>query len=324
MPIIQDLDYQPPTFLFNGHLQTIIPSKLRIVRKVMYERTKIKTEDQDFLLLDWSRQGSDKLVIISHGLEGNSQRPYIRGMVRAFNRAGYDALAWNFRGCGGEINSTLRFYHSGATYDLDLLLHHVTKNHHYQQIVLAGFSLGGNLTLKYLGEKGDHLMPAVKRGIVFSVPLDLSSCAQKISSSGNFIYNWRFLSHLKEKIRQKAKLMPDLLTTKHLGRIKTLKDFDDFYTAPLHGYKDAEDYYAQCSSLFFLDTIRIPTLIINAINDPFLSAKCFFDDHTLPSDMIYFAAPLAGGHCGFMQKNVKKDENLWSENMAVAFCESDA
>lgn len=320
MPIIQDLDYQPPTFLFNGHLQTIIPSQMRIVRGVTYNRSKIRTEDGDFLLLDWSRQGFDKLVIISHGFEGDSKRAYMRGMVRAFNRAGYDALAWNFRSCGGEMNDTLRFYHSGATYDLDLLLHYVSENFHYKEIVMVGFSMGGNLTLKYLGEHKEHLLPAIKKAVTFSVPLDLSSCAKKISTSENFIYSWRFLSSLRVKIRQKAKLMPDLLSAKHLDKIKTLTDFDNFYTAPLHGFKDAEDYYTQCSSLHFLDTIKIPTMIVNAWNDPFLSEKCFFHADNLPSNMIYFAAPTAGGHCGFMQKNVKKDENFWSENLAVAFC----
>ena len=320
MPIIQYQAYQPPAFLFNGHLQTIIPSQLRIVRGIHYERVKVKTEDQDFLLLDWSKRGADRLVIISHGLEGDSTRPYMLGMARAFNRAGYDALAWNFRGCGGEINDTLRFYHSGSTADLDFVLREALRQQHYQEVVLAGFSLGGNLTLKYLGEQGNRLSPLIKKAVVFSVPLDLSSCAGRISSSSNFIYNWRFLYHLKQKIRQKAALMPELLSTEHLGKIRTLKDFDDFYTAPLHGFQDADDYYAQCSSLYFLDKIRIPTLIVNAQNDPFLSEKCFFTEQTLPSDYIYFEAPKEGGHCGFMQKQIKKDDNFWSENEAVAFC----
>lgn len=320
MPILQDLDYQPPAFLFNGHLQTIIPSQMRIVRGVTYDRSKIKTEDEDFLLLDWSRQGSDKLAIISHGFEGDSKRAYMRGMVRAFNRAGYDALAWNFRSCGGEMNDTLRFYHSGATYDLDLLVQYVSANFHYQEIVMVGFSMGGNLTLKYLGEHKEQLLPAIKKAVTFSVPLHLSSCASKISTSENFIYSWRFLSSLRVKIRQKAKLMPDLLNVKHLDKIRTLTDFDNFYTAPLHGFKNAEDYYTKCSSIYFLDSIKIPTMIVNAWNDPFLSEKCFFDKDTLPSDMIYFAAPSEGGHCGFMQKSLKKDENFWSENLAVTFC----
>lgn len=320
MPIIQTPDYHPPAFLFNGHLQTIIPSQLRIVRWQDYQREKIETKDHDFLLLDWSKTGSDRLVILSHGLEGDTHRSYIRGMVRAFNRAGYDALAWNFRGCGGEMNKALHFYHSGATSDLDLLIRYVHHHYNYKEIVLTGFSLGGNLTLKYLGEQKENLLSLIKKAVVFSVPLDLSGCARKISSSGNFIYSWRFLFNLKRKIRDKALLMPDLLSTEHFSKIKTLKDFDDFYTAPLHGFKDAEDYYARCSSLFSLDNIRIPTLIVNAKNDPFLSDKCFFTKETLPSDKIYFHAPDEGGHCGFMQRQVKKDENFWSEDRAVDFC----
>ncbi len=320
MPIITTSSYQPPAFLFNGHMQTIIPSQFRVVRGVTYTREKIETDDHDFLLLDWSKNGSNQLAVISHGLEGDSYRGYIRGMARAFNRAGYDALAWNFRGCGGQMNDTLRFYHSGATADLDWLLRFVSQKHHYRKIVLIGFSLGGNLTLKYLGEQKDTLLPAVQKAVVFSVPLDLHGCAQQISTLENFIYNWRFLSHLKRKIRQKARRMPDL-SPEPLARIKTLKAFDDFYTAPLHGFKDAEDYYAQCSSLFFLNQIRIPTLIVNAQNDPFLSEKCYFTKDTPLPENLWFEAPRQGGHCGFMPKLLKKDQNFWSEDRAVAFCE---
>src|SRR5699024_7822490 len=149
------------------------------------------------------------------------------------------------------------------------------------------------LTLKYLGEHKEDLLPAITKAVTFSVPLHLSGCARKISTSEHFIYSWRFLSSLRVQIAQKARQMPDLLSVEHLDKIKTLSDFDNFYTAPIHGFKDAEDYYTQCSSIHFLQRIKIPTLIVNAQNDPFLSDKCFFDQESLPSDMIYFAAPSA-------------------------------
>lgn len=331
MPIIKNLDYQPPAFLFNGHLQTIIPSQFRIVRDLAYERIKIRTQDEDFLLLDWSKQGNSKLAIISHGLEGDSLRPYMRGMARAFNRAGYDALAWNFRGCGGEINKVAGFYHSGATHDLKTVVDHVRQHHDYQEIVMVGFSLGGNLMLKYLGENGKQLPGEIKAGIAISVPLDLNACATQIALASNFIYSWRFVRNLKKKIRAKVQIMPtdrihdgcrpDVLSTEHLGKIKSIKQFDEYYTAPLHGFIDATDYYEKCSSLHFLKDIEVPTLMLNAKNDPFLADNCYFDESSLPGQNIYFAAPEEGGHCGFMQKNVQKHDNFWSEEMAIQFAD---
>ncbi|MDF9796992.1 putative alpha/beta-fold hydrolase [Catalinimonas alkaloidigena] len=322
MPWIQHSDYQAPYWLFNGHLQTIIPSQFRKVQDISYQRERFATPDDDFLLLDWSEIQSDKLVIISHGLEGDSQRPYIKGMVRAFNRAGWDALAWNFRGCGGEINHTLRFYHSGATDDLDLVIAHALRKKSYQNIVLVGFSLGGNLTLKYLGESGSQLRPVIKAGVAFSVPLDLHSCSQQISEPANFIYNRRFLRNLKLKVSQKVIKMPDDISTEHFDKIKTLLDFDDFYTAPIHGFQDALDYYSHCSSLYYLNDIRIPTLLVNAKNDPFLSDKCYPQQMLAAHPYIFLETPTQGGHVGFMPRGAKANDNYWSEKRALAFAAS--
>ncbi|WPP50529.1 YheT family hydrolase [Catalinimonas niigatensis] len=321
MPATQLSDYQPPYWLFNGHLQTIVPSQFRKVEGVSYQRERFSTPDKDFLLLDWSVKQSDKLVIISHGLEGDSHRPYIKGMVRAFNRAGWDALAWNFRGCGGEINHTLRFYHSGATDDLDLVIAHALSQKKYTSIVLVGFSLGGNLTLKYLGESGDRLIPEIKAGAVFSVPMDLYTCSVQISAPANFIYNRRFLRNLKLKVSQKVLTMPDELSTEYFSKIRNLKDFDDFYTAPLHGFKDAMEYYTHCSSLYYLNAIRIPTLIVNAQNDPFLSDKCYPADLLKDHAFVHLETPASGGHVGFMPRGAAADDNYWSEERATAFAE---
>jgi hypothetical protein len=323
MPIIQDSDYQAPYWLFHAHLQTIIPSLFRKVEGVHYRREKLPTPDRDFLLLDWSAGDNDQLAIISHGLEGDSQRPYIRGMVKAFRQAGYDALAWNFRGCGGEMNQTLRFYHSGATDDLELVVQHALNCSKYRRILLIGFSLGGNLTLKYLGERGERLPPEVNKSIVFSVPLDLSSSSRQIDEPGNFIYSRRFLRNLKRKISQKNRAMPEALSTGYFKNIRTLKDFDDFYTAPLHGFQDAEDYYTSCSSLYFLDTIAIPTLIVNARNDPFLSEKCYPAERLKEHPCVYLEAPKEGGHVGFIPRHPLQNGNYWSEDRAVRFAGTD-
>jgi predicted alpha/beta-fold hydrolase len=250
-------------------------------------------------------------VIISHGLEGNSQRAYMKGMARAFYLEGYDALTWNYRGCSDEMNHQLRFYHSGATDDLDLVVNHAIKK--YKSVFMVGFSLGGNLTLKYLGETTP---PAVAGAAVFSVPLNLKTSCQKISEPANFLYANRFLVSLKKKIVTKSKLMPGLDTT-NIDQLFTLYDFDDRYTAPIHGFRDATSYYEACSSIYFLKDIKVPTLVVNALNDPFLSVDCFPKNVGNPNVHLEYSD--RGGHVGFALFN--QNGLYWSEWRAVEFAQ---
>ncbi|MDQ3393585.1 MAG: alpha/beta fold hydrolase [Bacteroidota bacterium] len=317
MPLIRSSTYKSPFFLFNKHLQTIIPALFRRVKDVAYSRERIETIDHDFLDLDWVLNPSNKLAIISHGLEGDSNRPYVRGLAKALKEVGYEVLAWNFRGCSGEVNKQLRFYHSGATDDLEQVIDHALKKKNYREIILAGFSLGGNLTLKFLGEKGGNIPPQIKKSIVFSVPLNLHSSCLQISKPGNFIYSKRFLNRLKKKIEEKSLILPDKLSIAGYQKIKNLKDFDDVYTAPLHGFKDAVEYYEACSAINFLERISIPTLIVNAKNDPFLSTDCFPHDLLEHHPFVHFESPKQGGHCGFYSKNI--NGLYWSEIRALQF-----
>ncbi|MEX2234946.1 MAG: alpha/beta fold hydrolase [Cyclobacteriaceae bacterium] len=306
--------YLPPFFLYGSHLETIFPALLRRVILTAYTRERISTPDDDFLDLDWLKKDSGKVVIISHGLEGNSSRPYIKGMAKALYDKGFDVVAWNFRGCSEEMNRQLRFYHSGATDDLHTVVNHVIENRNYKEVFLVGFSLGGNMTLKYLGERA--VSDVIKKAVVFSVPMDLKSSCEKISRPVNRIYSNRFLKSLKGKILLKSRHRKELDTSK-LRRIKTLTEFDDFYTAPLHGFKDANDYYQQCSSVRFVKDIKTPTLIINTLNDPFLSRECFpaalLEDHPFVNLQILSR----GGHVGFTQFN--KNGLYWSEQRALEF-----
>jgi uncharacterized protein len=304
--------YVPPFFLFNAHLETIFPSLLRRVTIIPYTRERIDTPDNDFLDLDWLKQGSKKLVIISHGLEGNSTRSYVKGMAKAFYATGYDVLAWNYRGCSEEMNRQLRFYHSGATDDFDLVVRHAINTGRYDQINLIGFSLGGNLTLKYLGEAERN--PVIHKAIVFSAPVHLQSSCEKISIPSNRIYAQRFLRSLKNKILTKATLMNGL-DTKPLSGVKTIKEFDDTYTAPIHGYHDAREYYQKNSSIYFLSGIKIPTLIVNTQNDPFLSRECFPVEEVKNHAFVRLEIPLRGGHVGFALFN--KTGLYWSEQRAL-------
>ena len=198
MPVIRDPGYRAPYYLFNGHLQTIVPSLLRKTPLPFYERERITLPDADFLDLDWARTGSRQLVIISHGLEGDTSRPYVKGMAAAMNRLGLDALAWNFRGCSGESNRLLRAYHSGATEDLDQVVRHVQQTRSYEHLALVGFSLGGNLTLKYLGEKGTEIDPRIKSAVAISVPCDLQKSAEQLGRLRNRMYQKRFIRSLRE------------------------------------------------------------------------------------------------------------------------------
>ncbi|RZS96358.1 YheT family hydrolase [Cecembia calidifontis] len=314
MPVIHKTTYEYPPWLFNGHLQTIVPALMRPSAVLPFERERINTPDGDFLDLDWLKKGSKNLVIISHGLEGNSRRPYMTGMARQFFTQGFDVLNWNYRGCSEEMNNTPIFYHSGATYDLDFVVNHASVA--YENVYLVGFSLGGNLTLKYLGEKRER-SPKIKKGIAISVPLHLESSCLKISSGENILYAKRFLKTLKEKVVKKAKKFPDEIPVGILRKIKTLQDFDDHYTGPLHGFEDAHDYYEQNSSLYFLENIEVPALILNAQNDPFLSDKCFPINLGRKLDQVWMEFPKYGGHVGFSPR--KKEDIYWSEKRSFEF-----
>jgi uncharacterized protein len=314
MPLL-DSTFSPPPYLRGGHLQTILPSVLRRVPDVEYERERITTPDGDFLDLDWSRAGHRRLVVISHGLEGSSSRAYVRGMVRAVGRAGYDALAWNYRGCSGEPNRMLRSYHSGASDDLAVVLDHVATLAEHDEVALIGFSLGGNITLKYLGETGDAAHPLVRAGVTFSVPCDLASSAHRLAERANAIYMRRFMTTLRAKMRAKASLLPATITLDGIDDVRTFLEFDDRYTAPIHGYRDGPDYWERASSRPLIPGIRRPTLLVNALDDPFLTPECFPFEEARASEYFHFEAPAHGGHVGFMEGF----GSYWSERRAVEF-----
>lgn len=321
MPIISHSTYKPPFLLRNGHLATIYSSLLRTFDPGFYRRERIGTPDGDFLDLDWSQIGCGRLAILSHGLEGSSHRSYMMGMAKALNRHGWDALAWNFRGCGGEINRKLRFYHSGATEDLHCVINHVLLTKKYEEIALIGFSMGGNLTLVYLGREAKKLPGIISKAVAFSVPCDLRSGSLQMAKVKNKIYMKRFLRMLHKKVVQKMTLMPEKINDDDFHTIKNFKDFDDRYTAPIHGFKNAEDYWRQCSSKKFLANIEIPTLIVNAENDPFLGPECYPFREAEKSKAVFLEVPRHGGHVGFVSFN--KAGTYWSEQRAIEFLNRD-
>ncbi|KAA9332207.1 alpha/beta fold hydrolase [Hymenobacter busanensis] len=319
MPLVSSSPYRPPFYLFNGHLQTIVPSLLREVPEVQYQRQRVETPDGDFLDLDWSRTEhvTDTLGIISHGLEGDAGRPYVRGMARALNKAGIDALAWNYRSCSGEPNRLLRAYHLGDTDDLHFVVQQAVATGRYRRVFLTGFSAGGNMTLKYLGEDATRIPREVERAAVFSVPTDLKAGSEQISRMTNRIYLNRFLKSLRLKIRQKAELLPGQLDLEGLEELSDFPQFDNRFTAPMHGFASADEYYERSSSGRYLDGIRVPTLLVNAQNDPFLAPTCFPRAAAERSPYVFLETPEEGGHVGFSEGT--PDGEYYSERRAVAF-----
>jgi predicted alpha/beta-fold hydrolase len=307
--------YKRPWYLFHAHLETIWPALLRRVPPPAYRRERIYTDDDDFLDLDWLQAGQKRLVIISHGLEGDTSRHYVTGMAKAVHGAGFDVLAWNFRGCGGEINRQPRFTHNGATEDLAAVISHALVAGNYNSVALVGFSMGGNLTLMYLGREVDNVPDEVKAAVCFSVPCDLAAASSRLAESSNAIYMKRFMRLMGKKVRLQAENFPNEFPCDDYHRLKTFADFDGRYTAPLHGFRDAPHYWQCCSSSQYLDRIRVPAWIINARNDPFLSLSCLPDITTHDNSSVTLISPEHGGHCGFA--SLCKDQAYWSERLAV-------
>lgn len=311
MPIVSQT-YNPQGWLKYGHLQTVYPSFFRKVNFQYDERQRITLSDGDFLDLDWKKGNNKRLIFLCHGLEGSSDSSYNLGMAKQFYDNGFDVVAINYRSCSGEMNKSLRFYHHGATDDLHEALAHCST---YDEVHLIGFSLGGNIVLKYSGEVEFKKPDNVKSVMAFSVPVDLENCVEEIHKTKNQIYVKNFLITLKKKVREKALTQPEL-KTEPLKRIKSLIDFDNHYTAPIHGFKDAYDYYRTVASKHFLETIPFPALLVNAEDDPMLGDLCYPTELAEKSDKLHFLKTKFGGHCGFIEKN---DTHYWSEKIALWF-----
>ncbi|GAA4945528.1 alpha/beta fold hydrolase [Algibacter agarivorans] len=308
MPIIEST-YKPPFYFKNGFISTVYSGLVRRV-SLKQERERITLKDDDFLDLDWSfsESKSSKLIILLHGLEGNGQRPYMTGTAKLFNANNIDAVCVNFRGCSGEDNLKYYSYHSGATQDLEAVIQHAISNKKYSNIYLKGISLGANIILKYLGER-DNVPVQVKAAIAVSVPCYLTGSAKELHTLKNKLYHDRFLKHLVGKLKTKQQRFPELLSIETLNTIKTLASFDNVYTSKAHGFEDALDYYIKCSSLQFLPNIKIPALIINALNDSFLSSECYPVKEAKNNPNLYLEMPIHGGHAGFIgKKNVYYNE----------------
>ncbi len=315
MPIIKST-YKSRIFFRNGFVSTVYSGLARKVIGVNQERERITLSDGDFLDLDWcyTNETNNKLVILLHGLEGDAQRPYMLGAAKVLNQNNFDVVSVNFRSCSGEENLKFRSYHSGATEDLEDVVNHIISTKHYSNIYINGFSLGGNVTLKYLGE-GRIIPSQIKAAVAISVPCSLYGSCVELHKFHNVLYHNRFKKYLINKLKQKRKRFPELVSDADIISIKTLKDFDDVYTSKAHGFKDALDYYDKCSSLQFLNNISIPTLLINAKNDSFLSVDCYPIEEAKANPSLFLETPNYGGHVGF----VTRSNVYYNEKRALEF-----
>jgi len=318
LPIIES-NYKSPNFLVSGHAQTIFPFFFRKIKGIDYQREKLDTPDGGVLDIDWVKSpGNKKLLILSHGLEGHSQRNYILGMIRLFSQKGFDCLAWNYRSCGETFNKTHKFYHHGMTEDMELVVNHALKGK-YNNISFVGFSLGGSITANYLGEKGENLPKEINRAVIFSTPFDLRSASIYFHSRlFNKVYLYRFMKTLKRKVNNRKDILQELGIDEALvAKIKDFHAFDELITAPVHGFKSKNEYYQKACPKQRLPDIRVPTLLINALNDPFLGPNCFPFEEAKYNPNIYLEVPKQGGHCGFPSFN--NPPHYWSEIRALDF-----
>ncbi len=292
--------YRAPWWLPGGHAQTIFPA-LRRAPHVAFRRERWDTPDGDFIDLDWTGpDAAPRRLAVFHGLEGSSQSPYARSIAHTFAADGWRVAVVHFRGCSGEPNRLARAYHSGDSAEADWVLRRLAVPG--VSLHAAGISLGGNVLLRWLGERGDEAAGVVRRAAAVSAPLDLAAANRALSRGfSRAVYATHFLRTLKKKSLAKLALHPGLFDPRRTNAARTLYEFDDTVTAPLHGYRDAADYYERASSGPVLGAIRVPTLVLNAQNDPFLPRADLERATRGAAACVQVESPRSGGHVGFVE-----------------------
>ena len=270
--------------------------------EIHYRRERWETPDGDFIDLDWTEPSADdrKLLVLFHGLEGSSQSHYARSLMAFGSRRGWRGLVVNFRGCSGETNRLPRAYHSGDSAEVDWILRRLKARDPRSEIYAVGVSLGGNMLLKWLGEAGGDAGAIIERAAAVSAPVDLRAAASVLDfGHRRALYTRRFLVSLKRKMLTKISQHGLKIDAGEILACSTFREIDDLYTAPIHGFKDADDYWTRSSSKPWLKQIQIPTLLINARNDPFLPASALPHNGEV-SDSVTLDFPNVGGHVGFV------------------------
>lgn len=319
MPYVEKSSYHSrPFYMINPHWETIIPSLFSKGPELNYKRRRMELVDGDFLDVDYLDAESKKCIIITHGLEGDSNRYYVKRTADYFHKRGWNIIAWNCRSCSGEMNRLPRFYHHGATEDLGFIVDSAI-NQSYESIVLFGYSMGGSMSLKYAGER--ELDKSIKAVVAFSVPCNLRDSAIVLKQKENRIYEDRFLKKLIRKMRVKSTHYPNELKKEVIDSILDFDDFHEKITAPLHGFEDVDDFFASATCDKYLPAIKIPAFIGNALNDPMLGEKCYPIEIAKKSEKVFLETPAVGGHVGF---SIFGKKHSWMELRASQFISDNA
>lgn len=309
--------FKPAWWLMGPHLQTVWPYMFRRPIHLNMRQERFELADGDFVDLHWAEQpSSGPIVIVLHGLEGSIQSSYAGGILKTIEAWRWRGLFMHFRSCSGEVNRNARMYHSGDTHDLAAVVAMIREREPETPIAAVGYSLGGNVLLKWLGETGADNPLSV--AVAVSVPFELKCAAERINQGLSKVYQWHFLRSLKDKVRQKFSggssdwIVPDL------QKIRTIRAFDDWVTAPLHGFKGADDYYEKASSRPYLKKITVPTLLVQAKDDPFMTPDVVPELCELSAQTVLELTP-RGGHVGFVGGSVPWRPQYWLEKRIPEF-----
>jgi len=324
--LIDGSDFEPHPLLKNGHAMTIAAAFVPRHFDIPPAEERLFQVDPESRILGhchWqpgNRKDSPVIVIV-HGLEGSSDSNYMRGIAeKAFHR-GFHAVRLNQRNCGGTEALTPTLYNSGMSADYRAVLEELSNVDGLQQIFFAGYSMGGNLVTKMAGEIGAAVPPAL-RGVCTVCPaIDLAACADALERWDNYAYQCRFVTGLMSRYARKQQLFPQRYKLNGLRPIRTVRQFDDFITAPCFGYRDAQDYYDHVGAKRVTSQVRVPFLFIAAQDDPFVPYSCFLAAKINENSAMRFVAPKHGGHCGFIS-NQSGPERFWAEQRVVDFCDA--
>jgi len=325
--VLESKPFRPHRLFRNGHAQTLVahkwPRRKRLSVEVRAAEPRLFEVEPNVRLLAhcrWqaARQAHSTLVLV-HGLEGSTSSPYMMGTTQKAFRAGFNVVGLNMRNCGGTEHLAHTLYHSGMSGDVHAVVRELVESDGLSRVCVTGFSMGGNIVLKFAGELGPDAPPELSGVCAVSPSLDLRACSDAIERRTNRLYQRAFVRSLRRRILGKQRLHPDIYDTSRLHTVRTVRDFDNLYTAVHGGFKDAEDYYERVSALRFIARISVPTLIIHAQDDPIIPFSSFRDPAIAGNSRVALLTPTHGGHVGFVADNSGGEDRFWAEGRIVEF-----
>jgi len=316
--------FVPHPRLRNGHVMTVFawgrkrpPATLPAVERRLFQ---VEADSQVSADCFWQPdRAAHPAMVVLHGLEGSSAAHYMTGIAAKAYAAGFSAVLLNQRNCGGTEHLSPGLYHSGLTHDARHVLNELTSVDGISRVAVAGYSLGGNLALKLAGDYGADPPPALRAVCAVSPIIEIAQCVNALERPLNVIYQWNFVKGLRARMRRKAALFPGRFAVDRLPQVRTVRQFDEVFTAPYFGFRDAEDYYHRASAMRVVDRITVPTLVIAAEDDPFVPAVMFDDPAVRNNPHITAVVTRHGGHCGFVAASEGDDDGYWAESSIVAF-----